>query len=99
MNDLNSISAPRIQAKEYLDLYAVRSSVAHGGRSSKLDAELLERYQAAVRWAAWRMIGMRDTFAPSSENQVDELFDDLRWSLRTWPTQPSDVLERACQAP
>lgn len=72
--------------KEYLDLYSVRSSVAHGGHSSKLgDADFLERYMSAVHWAAWRSLALRNEFAPSSEKSVDFLFNDLRWGVRAWP--------------
>ncbi len=75
----------RERVKAYLDLYGVRSSVAHGGRSSRLDQEdFIPQYQAAVRWAALQAVEMRDKFTPSSEKQVDELFDDLRWGARSW---------------
>jgi len=69
----------------YLDFYKVRSSVAHGGRSSRLDqGSFLDEYRASVRWAAWRLLALRDTFTPSSENEVDNLFDELRWGMRAW---------------
>jgi len=75
----------RERARNYLDLYAVRSSVAHGGRSRRLDqGDFLERYQTAVRWAAWRTIALRDAFAPPTEKDIDELFDELRWGSRVW---------------
>jgi len=76
----------RERAKTYLDFYSVRSSVAHGGRSSKLDqGDFMETYLEFVRWAAWRLLAVQDTFAPSSEKEIDILFDDLRWGIRTWP--------------
>jgi hypothetical protein len=76
----------RERAKTYLDYYSVRSSVAHGGRSSKLDQDdFIESYLEFVRWAAWRLLAVQDTFAPSSEKEIDALFDDLRWGIRTWP--------------
>jgi hypothetical protein len=75
----------RDRVKSYLELYGVRSSVAHGGRSSKLGEEdFLKDYRAAVYWAAWRSIALREEFAPASEKEVDELFNDLRWNARTW---------------
>ena len=73
-------------AKTYLDFYRVRSSIAHGGRSSKLDQDdFMETCLEFVRWAAWRLLTVQDTFAPSSEKEIDDLFDDLRWGIRTWP--------------
>jgi hypothetical protein len=76
----------RSKVKSYLEYYRVRSSVAHGGRSSMLDRDgFLTEYLAAVHWAAWRMIALRDTFAPSSEQEIDALFDELRWGAKVWP--------------
>jgi hypothetical protein len=75
----------RKKVTAYLDFYAARSSVAHGGRSSKLEREdFLQEYRASVHWAAWRLLALRDTFVPSSEKEVDALFDDLRWGVRAW---------------
>jgi hypothetical protein len=70
----------------YLEFFGVRSSVVHRGRSSKLDeGEFLKQYQAAVHSAAWLALALRDAFQPSSEKQVDSLFDELRWGARVWP--------------
>lgn len=78
-----------LRAKQYLDLYGVRSSVAHGGRSSKLDdPPFLAAYQDAVKWAAWRCIALRDQFAPGGPNEVDAVFDRLKWGLDTWVPTP-----------
>jgi hypothetical protein len=72
--------------KAYLEFYSVRSSIAHGGRSSRLDrSTFIDDYQASVHWAAWRLLALRDTFAPSSETDIDSLFDDLRWGVQNWP--------------
>jgi Apea-like HEPN len=71
--------------KSYLEFYSVRSSIAHGGRSSRLDqSDFISDYQASVRWAAWRLLSLHDTFAPASEAEVDSLFDNLRWGVRSW---------------
>jgi len=71
--------------RSYLDFYSMRSSVAHGGRSSKLDRDdFVERYRDAVHWAAWRSLALRDKFTPTTEKDVDSLFDDLRWGARSW---------------
>jgi len=75
----------RERVKSYLEFFRVRSSVAHGGRSSRLDqGDFVRQYQDAVRWAARRALALRDEFEPSSETQVDELFDALRLGSRMW---------------
>lgn len=75
----------RERVKTYLELYGVRSSVAHGGQSSKLSNNaFLGDYQAAVHWAAWRLLALRESFAPKSPKEVDELFNDLRWGAVRW---------------
>lgn len=69
----------------YLNAYGVRSSVAHGGRSSKLESpDFIDRYLKSVHWAAWRSLALRDKFAVSSENEVDDIYNDLRWGVRSW---------------
>ena len=79
---------PKVRRKlvaDYLSFYSARSSVAHGAQSSKLDQpDFLTQYRTTVHWAAWRSIALRDTFTPSSEKQVDALYDDLRWGARSW---------------
>jgi hypothetical protein len=81
------VARPKLVA-DYLEFYKVRSSVAHGGRSSRLDnSDFIGEYSASVQWAAWRSLVMRDTFGVSSESDIDALYDDLRWGLRTWVSQ------------
>ncbi len=54
--------------EEYLKLYQVRSSIAHGGRSSKLDdPEFVDQFRAFVHWIAWRLLALRDKFTVTSE--------------------------------
>jgi Apea-like HEPN len=77
-------------AHSYLDFYGARSSVAHGGRSKKIDDnDFMEQYRKSIHWAAWRSLALRETFAPSTEENVDELFDDLRWGAKSWPLTES----------
>jgi hypothetical protein len=67
----------------YLEFYRVRSSVAHSGRSSKLnDPDFIDEYRAFVHWAAWRSLALRDEFAISSEAGVDDLYNNLRWGVQ-----------------
>lgn len=76
----------RTRVQKYLELYSVRSSVAHGGQSSKLEnPALLHAYFDAVRWAAHRLLILREKFALSSLKELDDLFDDLRLGAKTWP--------------
>jgi hypothetical protein len=71
----------------YLAFYKVRSSVAHSGRSSKLDdSAFVDEYRAFVHWTAWRSLALRDEFAISSEAAVDQLYNNLRWGLESWAT-------------
>lgn len=71
--------------KEYLDLYHVRSSVAHGGQSSKLSKEgFMKDFADFVRWIAWRFLAIQNNFSPSSDAAVDALFNDLRWGVKSW---------------
>lgn len=77
--------------KAYLEFYSVRSSIAHGGRSGKLDSSnFIDDYQASVHWAAWRLLALGSTFAPDSENQIDSLFNNLRWGVQNWPRERLD---------
>jgi hypothetical protein len=70
---------------EYLDLYQARSSVAHGGRSSKLNnSDFTDRFRNRVHWIAWRSLALRDKFSISSEGDVDTLYNELRWGVQSW---------------
>lgn len=72
--------------RAYQKAFAVRSAVAHGGKSSALeDGGFVETYLSMVHGAARRTIAMRDAFTPSSGKALDELYDDLRLGVRTWP--------------
>jgi hypothetical protein len=80
----------RSLAHSYLNFYGARSSVAHGGRSKKIDDNnFMEQYRSSVHWAAWRSLALRETFSPSTEDDVDELFDDLRWGAKKWQQDAS----------
>ena len=76
----------KTRRQSYLTYFGVRSSIAHGGRSSKLDqVGFLEAFFALVRDAAWRLLDLKNTFAPASDDALDNLFDDLRLGVKTWP--------------
>lgn len=79
--------ARKAARKRYLDAYRIRSSIAHGGYSSKLDdPSALVGYFQLARDAAWRLLDLLDTFSPTSEKALNELFDELRLGARAWPT-------------
>ena len=74
------------RAREYWEFYSVRSSIAHGGESSRLgDSGYLRSMQELVSWTAWRLLAAQARFAISSENELEALFEDLRWGIRHWP--------------
>ncbi|GAA1707743.1 hypothetical protein GCM10009765_66550 [Fodinicola feengrottensis] len=83
---LSGAPAERLgRRKEFNEFYSIRSAIAHGGKSSKIEQdELIDRYRQAVRETAWRIIALRDQFQPQSSDEVDGLFDDLRLGVRTW---------------
>jgi hypothetical protein len=71
--------------EQHQGFYAARSSVAHGGTSSKVsDPEFVNGMFTAVRWAARRILELRELFKPQSDREVDRLFDDLRLGVRRW---------------
>jgi len=78
-------SKRRSARKAYMDFYGIRSSVAHGGRSTKLDADALTEAFGLAHTIAWRLLDLEDVFQPVSDDAVDEVFDDLRLGIRTWP--------------
>ena len=44
----------------------------------------MSRFRSFVHWIAWRSIALRDKFAISAEEEVDALYNDLRWGVRSW---------------
>ncbi|WP_326729208.1 hypothetical protein [Streptomyces phaeochromogenes] len=79
-------SARSLRAKEYDELYRVRSTVAHGGMSSKVEEEgFVKNFQREVTWAAWRLIAMQADFSISSDAELDGVFESLRWGTKDWP--------------
>ncbi|WP_405909036.1 HEPN domain-containing protein [Streptomyces sp. NBC_00828] len=75
------------RAKEYEEIYSVRSTVAHGGEVRKLsEGSFLRDMQDSVTWAAWRLLEIHATFSVSSEKEFESLFDEIRWGTREWPS-------------
>ncbi|MFF0028918.1 hypothetical protein ACFYS7_12070 [Streptomyces avermitilis] len=75
-----------IRAKRYEELYSIRSRIAHGGVTSKVEEEgFIEEFQRQVTWAAWRLIAMQVDFSISSDADLESAFEDLRWGTASWP--------------
>ncbi|MFH9039477.1 hypothetical protein ACH4FA_08975 [Streptomyces sp. NPDC017966] len=75
-----------LRAKQYDELYRVRSTVAHGGLSSKVQEKgFVKNFQREVTWTAWRLIAMQADFSVSSDADLDETFESLRWGTSDWP--------------
>ncbi|MFH8514030.1 hypothetical protein ACH4CE_02545 [Streptomyces gelaticus] len=75
-----------LRAKQYDELYRVRSTVAHGGISGKVEEEgFVKGFQREVTWAAWRLIAMQADFSVSGDADLDEVFERLRWGTSEWP--------------
>lgn len=77
-------SERRAVRKRYLGFYSVRSSVAHGSRSSKLDSDALREAFALANNVAWRLLAFDQAFAPASDKAIDEIFEDLRLGVAAW---------------
>lgn len=84
-------SQRRTTRKRYLDFYGIRSAVAHGGQSSKLNEAALAGAFSLARTTAWRLLAFADTFKPTSDRRVDDLFEELRLGLVAWPQASDDV--------
>ncbi|MFB6650822.1 hypothetical protein ACFCZ4_04510 [Streptomyces microflavus] len=83
----DSPHARPLHAKKYEELYRVRSTVAHGGISSKVEEDgFIKGFQRQVTWAAWRLIAMQEDFSISGDADLDETFEGLRWGTSEWPT-------------
>lgn len=74
------------RADRYKRIHAVRSSIAHGGRSGELEKpDYILSVQMDVEWAASRLIALDDFFHPKTEAEFDGVFDELRWGTAFWP--------------
>jgi hypothetical protein len=74
------------RAREYEEIYSVRSAVAHGGESQKIhEGDFVREMQGAVTWAAWRLLEAEETFCLSDNKGLESLFEEMRWGTRDWP--------------
>jgi len=68
----------RERMKHFGQVYAYRNAVAHGAQRS--DTSLKVRsIEADVRWAADRLMDLIEKRAVSSEDDMTELFESLKW--------------------
>jgi hypothetical protein len=79
------------RAKRYLEIYGVRSSVAHGGQSRQLDDyKYIRAVENDVSWTARRLLALHSSFNPASQSEFDAVFEGLRWGTEKWPV-PTNV--------
>ncbi|GMA90324.1 hypothetical protein GCM10025869_08530 [Homoserinibacter gongjuensis] len=79
--------AARSEARrDYLRFFGVRSAVAHGASSSKLhDPSFLPDFFNFVTATAWRLLDLHESFHPTTDAQLDDLFESLRLGTTAWP--------------
>jgi hypothetical protein len=76
------------RASRYDEIFSVRSAVAHGGTSKRLqESGFVKGIQAEVTWAAWRLLAAEAEFGAELAVDLDELFERLRWGVLHWPTE------------
>ena len=86
-------SAPSRQkrAQRYDEIYGVRSAIAHGGTSSRIsEGDYVRKVQQDVTWTAWRLLDVEDVFGQRLASDLDQLFDQLRWGMVSWPATGDD---------
>jgi hypothetical protein len=72
------------RAKSFVEMYSARSSVAHGGRSSRLDEpEFARRMASELRWATQRLLDVSHSAGATSDSELAAMFDELKWGTRT----------------
>jgi Apea-like HEPN len=73
------------RARRYQDIFSVRSAIAHGSISRRAESrQFLSDMASDVRWAARRILALRDRFSPTSQDDIRQVFDELRWGTLSW---------------
>ncbi len=73
------------RADRYDEIFAVRSAVAHGGASKRLEeAGFVRGVQDDVTWTARRLLAMNEQFGEQVTRNLDQVFDGLRWGVLQW---------------
>jgi hypothetical protein len=84
------------RARRYSEIFGVRSAIAHGSTSSALeDSEFVRSVSRDVVWTARRMLAMDELFAPTSDKQLEEVFEGFRWGTSQWKTASLDASHQA----
>ncbi len=73
------------RSKRFLELYAIRSAVAHGAKHLSVDFDVIRSMANEVTWTAHRMIELDRACSPLTEAKISEAFDALRWGTLGWP--------------
>jgi hypothetical protein len=63
------------------DIYSARSTVAHGGRSSKHGADFVRRVSAELRGVFRAVVELTSTEGVESEEDYAKLFEHLKWDI------------------
>ncbi|MGW6336090.1 hypothetical protein [Nocardia rhamnosiphila] len=78
------------KAKSYEIMYSLRSKVAHGSDIREQAAgSAVRKMQESITWAAWRVIDMYQSFSTVTDEDLDSVFDELKWGTRQWPATNS----------
>jgi hypothetical protein len=73
------------RAKRYDEMYSVRSTVAHGGVSSRVNTDFVRGFEREVTWTAWRLISLQEDFSITTDADFESTFDGLKWGTVAWP--------------
>ena len=82
--DDNAASRPE-RSKRFEELYSVRSTIAHGGTSNKIESIGGARgFMDEVRWAASQLL-LLSQIAPDRAKDLEKFFADLSLGVQVWP--------------
>lgn len=79
------------RAQRFGEIFSARSAIAHGGGSSVAAESGFARSVAAdVVWTTYRMLSFDRRFVPTTEKDIEEAFEQLRWGTAVWSGGPTD---------
>ena len=68
------------RARAFAQMYSARSSVAHGGRASRIEDPGFARHMASeLRWATHRFLNLSRLAGATSDSELGAMFDALKW--------------------
>ncbi|MFH9893424.1 hypothetical protein ACH4OQ_24535 [Streptomyces luteogriseus] len=75
------------RAKRYDEMYSVRSTVAHGGVSTRVNTDFVRGFEREVTWAAWRLLALQEDFSIATDADFESTLEGLKWGTAAWPTE------------